>query len=39
MPFIRYRLGDRVELIRRNGALLIKVLEGPKTAYCSMALL
>jgi phenylacetate-coenzyme A ligase PaaK-like adenylate-forming protein len=26
MPFIRYRLGDRVELIRRQGALLIKVL-------------
>lgn len=26
MPFIRYRLGDRVELIRRRGALWIKVL-------------
>ncbi len=26
MPFIRYRLGDRVELIRRAGVLLIKVL-------------
>jgi phenylacetate-coenzyme A ligase PaaK-like adenylate-forming protein len=26
MPFIRYRLGDRVELVRRNGALWIKVL-------------
>jgi phenylacetate-coenzyme A ligase PaaK-like adenylate-forming protein len=26
MPFIRYRLGDRVELIRRQGDLLIKVL-------------
>jgi phenylacetate-coenzyme A ligase PaaK-like adenylate-forming protein len=26
MPFIRYRLGDRVELIRRWGALWIKVL-------------
>ena len=26
MPFIRYRLGDRVELIRRKGELLIKVL-------------
>ena len=26
MPFIRYRLGDKVELIRRRGALWIKVL-------------
>lgn len=26
MPFIRYRLGDRVELVRRRGALWIKVL-------------
>jgi len=26
MPFIRYRLGDRVELIRRKGFLLIKIL-------------
>jgi phenylacetate-CoA ligase len=26
MPFIRYRLGDRVELVRRKGALWIKVL-------------
>ena len=26
MPFIRYRLGDRVELVRRRGDLLIKVL-------------
>lgn len=26
MPFIRYRLGDRVELIRRKGSLWIKVL-------------
>lgn len=26
MPFIRYRLGDRVELVRRQGALSIKVL-------------
>ncbi|NTV29933.1 MAG: phenylacetate--CoA ligase family protein [Candidatus Omnitrophica bacterium] len=26
MPFIRYRLGDRVELVRRRGSLWIKVL-------------
>jgi phenylacetate-CoA ligase len=26
MPFIRYRLGDKVELVRRRGALWIKVL-------------
>lgn len=26
MPFIRYRLGDKVELVRRRGALSIKVL-------------
>jgi len=26
MPFIRYRLGDRVELLDRNGALWINVL-------------
>ncbi len=26
MPFIRYRLGDRVELVRRQGALWMKVL-------------
>jgi len=26
MPFIRYRLGDRVELVRRKGTLWIKVL-------------
>lgn len=26
MPFIRYRLGDRVELVRRQGVLWIKVL-------------
>ncbi|MBF0571237.1 MAG: hypothetical protein HQL12_05135 [Candidatus Omnitrophica bacterium] len=26
MPFIRYRLGDRVELVRRSGAWWIKVL-------------
>ncbi len=26
MPFIRYRIGDRVELIRRKGALWIKIL-------------
>jgi phenylacetate-coenzyme A ligase PaaK-like adenylate-forming protein len=26
MPFIRYRLGDRVEMIRRAGALWLKVL-------------
>jgi phenylacetate-coenzyme A ligase PaaK-like adenylate-forming protein len=26
MPFIRYRLGDRVELLRRRGALEIKIL-------------
>lgn len=26
MPFIRYRLGDRVELVRRHGVLWIKVL-------------
>lgn len=26
MPFIRYRLGDRVELVRRKGSLWIKVL-------------
>lgn len=26
MPFIRYRLGDKVELIRRAGALRVKVL-------------
>lgn len=26
MPFIRYRIGDRVELVRRRGALWIKVL-------------
>ncbi|MCC6758835.1 MAG: phenylacetate--CoA ligase family protein [Candidatus Omnitrophica bacterium] len=26
LPFIRYRLGDRVELVRRKGALWVKVL-------------
>ena len=26
MPFIRYRLGDRVELCRRRGAIMVKVL-------------
>lgn len=32
MPFIRYRLGDRVELLRSSGSLLIKVLGRTKSS-------
>lgn len=33
MPFIRYRLGDRVELMRRKGALWIKVLGRTEDSF------
>jgi phenylacetate-coenzyme A ligase PaaK-like adenylate-forming protein len=33
MPFIRYRVGDRVELVRRKGALWIKVLGRTEDSF------
>jgi phenylacetate-coenzyme A ligase PaaK-like adenylate-forming protein len=33
MPFIRYRLGDRVELVRRRGSLWVKVLSRTANSF------